>query len=125
MPRKAKDLVARAERIAGAWKRCHPQRKFSGLTLAAFVEAFKPCREARAELADIASRRRIVLQRRRTADLSFSAVLNSVVHSVRGDPEVGENDPMYGSMGYVTKSRRRKPGRKKKKAGERAERKMK
>jgi hypothetical protein len=42
-------------------------------------------------------------------------MLQGVVHAVRGDPEVGEEDPMYSSMGYVSKFRRRKPGRKRKK----------
>ena len=116
MPRKTKDLLARAERIAGAWNRCHPGKVFSGLTLDAFMEAFRPCREVRKELADIALRRRILLQRRRNSDGSFRPLLIGVVHSVRGDPDVGEDDPMYSSMGYVPKSRRRKPGRKRKKA---------
>ncbi len=117
MPRKTKDLVARAERIAGAWKRSHPQKTFSGLTLNAFVDAFRTCREVRLELAEMISRRRVLLQRRRNSDNSFKPMLMGVVHAVRGDPDVGEDDPMYSSMGYVSASRRRKPGRKKKKSG--------
>jgi hypothetical protein len=115
MPRKTKDIVARAERIANAWKSCHQEKKFSGLTLNAFMDALKPSREVRTELAEIATRRRLLLQRRRNSDNLFKPTLLRIVHSVRGDPDVGEDDPMYSSMGYVSKSRRRKPGRKKKK----------
>ena len=112
MPRKQKDLVARAERIASAWKSHHPHRTFFGLTLDAFIEAFEPCRDVRTELKAIASRTTFLLRRRRTSDNAFKPTLAGVVHAVRGDPEVGENDPMYASMGYVMKIRRRKPGRK-------------
>ena len=115
MPRKTNDLVARAERIAGAWQRCHPNKAFFGLTVDAFIGAFKPSREARTALAALVSQRRVLLHRRRNSDSSFRPMLIGVVHSVRGDPDVGEDDPMYSSMGYVPKSRRRKPGRKKKK----------
>jgi hypothetical protein len=41
-------------------------------------------------------------------------LLNGVVNAVRGDRDVGENSAMYTLMGYVPKSRRRKPGRNKK-----------
>jgi hypothetical protein len=115
MPRKTLDLVARAERLAGAWQRCHPEKVFFGLTLDAFIEALKPSREARTGLAALTSQRRVLLHRRRNSDNSFRPLLMGVVHAVRGDPDVGEDDAMYSSMGYVSMSRRRKPGRKKKK----------
>jgi len=119
MPRKTKDLVARAERVARAWKLFHPEKTFFGRTLDAFVETFRPCREVRVALANIASEKRVLLHRRRNNDNAFRPLLINIVHAVRGDPDVGENDPMYASMGYVAKNRRRKPGRKKKKAGAR------
>ena len=114
MPRKTRDLVARGERTAAAWKRCHPRKTFSGLTLDEFIEALKPSREVREELQANATLRRILLQRRRISDSALKSTLMGVVHSVRGDPDVGESDPMYASMGYIPPSRRRKPGRKKK-----------
>lgn len=114
MPRKARDLAARAERIAGAWERYFPRKTFSALTLEQFRETFKPCREVRVELAQLASHRKTLLFRRRKLDLAGHPVLQRVVHAIRGDPEVGEGNPMYGAMGYVPSYRRRKPGRKKK-----------
>jgi hypothetical protein len=114
MPRKARDLPARAERIADAWRRFFPEKTFSGLTLEQFRETLKPCREVRVELAQLASQRKILLFRRRKLDLAGHPVLLRVVHAVRADPEVGEDDPMYAAMGYVPRNRRRKPGRKRK-----------
>ncbi len=114
MPRKARDLAARADRIADAWKRNFPGKTFSGLTLEQFRETFNPCREVRVELAQLAWQRKTLLMRRRKVDLAGDPVLLRVVHAVRADPEVGENSPMYSAMGYVPKFRRRKPGRKKK-----------
>lgn len=114
MPRKTNDLVARAERIADAWKNFHPKKIFCGLTLNEFIEAFKPSREMRMELREMASHRRMLLIRRRSSDSAFRPRLLGVVHAVRGDPDVGENDPMYSAMGYIQKRRRRRPGPKRK-----------
>ncbi len=101
MPRKTKDLVARAERIAGAWKRSHPQKTFSGLTLNAFVDAFRTCREVRLELAEMISRRRVLLQRRRNSDNSFKPMLMGVVHAVRGDPDVRPDPLFFGAFTFL------------------------
>jgi hypothetical protein len=125
MPRKARDLVSQAEKIANAWAKFFPKKTFSGLTLEQFRETFKPLREVRAQLAELASQRKMLLFRRQRLDMAGRPVLQRVVHAVRGDPEVGEDDAMYGSMGYVTRHRRRKPGRKKKALGRRAARKEK
>jgi hypothetical protein len=121
MPRKARDLASRAERIADAWSRFFPKKTFSGLTLEQFRETFKPCREVRWELAQLASQRRILLFRRRKHDSAGQPILLRVVHAVRADPEIGEDGAMYGAMGYVPRNRRRKPGRKKKTNASRVE----
>jgi hypothetical protein len=114
MPRKARDLAARADRIADSWQRFFPTKTFSGLTLEQFRETVKPCREVRVELARLALQRRTLLFRRRKHDLAGHPVILRIVNAVRADPEVGEDSPMYSAMGYVPRHRRRKPGRKRK-----------
>jgi hypothetical protein len=52
----------------------------------------------------------------RNVDREARPALLRVVHSVRGDPDVGEDSPMYSSMGYVPKSKRKKRRRKAKAA---------
>jgi hypothetical protein len=116
MPRKEKDLLVQGDRIAGAWERNHPNKTFSGLTLAAFRELLAPCRAVRKELADIALRTKILRIRFRNVDREVRPAILRVVHSVRGDPDVGEDSPMYGSMGYVPRSKRKKRRRKAKAA---------
>jgi hypothetical protein len=120
MPRKSRDLAAQAERIADAWQRFFPNKTFSGLTLEQFREAFKPCREVRVELAQLASQTKSARFRRRKLDLTGRPVLLRVVHAVCGDPDVGEDSSMYSAMGYTAKGRRRKPGPKRKVSASRA-----
>lgn len=114
MPRKTKDLAAQADRIASAWQRFFPNKTFSGLTLEEFREAFKPCREVRLALVQLATETKLARFRRRKLDLTGRPVLLRVIHAVRADPDVGEDSSMYSAMGYTAKGRRRKPGPKKK-----------
>ena len=116
MPRKEADLIVQAMRIIDAWKRSFPTKSFSGLTLAQFEEVTQPARAVRVELADLVKRTKISRGRRLVLDRSLRPVIQRIVHTVRGDPDVGENSAMYSSMGYVMKRRRRKPGRKKKRS---------
>jgi len=116
MPRKEKDLLVQGDRIADAWERHYPRKIFSGLTLEAFRQILAPCRAVRKELADIAQRAKILRFRFRNVDREARPAIQRVVHSVRGDPDVGEDSPMYGSMGYVPKSKRKKRRRKTKAA---------
>jgi len=114
MPRKAQDLAAKAERFASAWSRFFPEKTFSGLRLEEFRQTFKPGREVRARLAELASERKHLVFLRRKHDAETRPIFLRVVHAVRADPEVGEDSAMYGAMGYILRHRRRKPGRKRK-----------
>ena len=114
MPRKSTDLIAQATRIIESWKRHFSTKRFSGLTIAEFEEMIRPARELRTELAELAISMRILLARRRSLDRELRPGVQRLVHAVRGDPDAGENSAMYATMGYVTKRKRRKPGRKKK-----------
>ena len=113
MPRKKKDFMAHVERVAGAWKKFFPEKTFSGFTLAQFLQEVDPCRVVRVELEGLARQTKMFLYRRRTLDRKLKPALLRVVHAVRGDPDVGDDSPMYSAMGYVPRSRRR-PGRKRK-----------
>ena len=112
MPRKDKDLLIRGDKIADAWERNHPTKTFSGLTLDAFRQIIAPCRAVRKELADVTLREKLLRFRLRNVDREARPAILRVVHSVRGDPEVGEDSLMYSSMGYVRKSKRKKRRRK-------------
>ena len=112
MPRKEKDLLVQGDKIAGAWERNHPKKAFSGLTLEAFRQILAPCRAVREELIDVSLRGKFLRQRLYNVDREARPAILRVVHSVRGDPDVGEDSPMYSSMGYVPKSKRKKRRRK-------------
>ena len=114
MPRKTLDLATKAERFADAWGQFFPNKIFPGLTLERFRETFKPCRDVRVELAQLASQRKTLLFRRRNLDKAAHPILGRVFLAVRADPEAGEDSSMFSAMGYVPKHRRRRPGRKRK-----------
>jgi hypothetical protein len=44
---------------------------------------------------------------RNNADVVSSALTDNVVNSVKGDPNHGENGPLYASFGYVRKDDRK------------------
>jgi hypothetical protein len=112
MPRKKADLVAQAARIIKAWKSSFPTKRFSTLTVAEFEKLVQPAQQLRTELEALARRMSFLRGTRRAIDLELRPNVHRVVHAVRGDPDAGENSAMYSLMGYVTKRKRRKPGRK-------------
>jgi hypothetical protein len=68
----------------------------------------------RVELAELANATRLARYRRLNVDRIGRPVLLRIIHTVRGDPHVGEDSTMDVAMGYTAKGRRRKPGPKKK-----------
>jgi hypothetical protein len=70
----------------------------------------------RKELLEIARRTKVLRIRFQNVDRAARPDIQRVVHAVRGDPDVGDDSPMYASMGYVRKSKRKKRRRKPKAA---------
>lgn len=121
MPKAPKNTGIRLNRIINAWEEQAPTAKFSGMTLALFKEAVKASfdhRETVASCEEAASAARVS---RNNADAESNDLADKVVNSVKGDPNFGEDSPLYRAFGYVLKSERATGLTRKRKPGERSD----
>ena len=91
--------------IAG-WEKEAPAAKFSGMTLAQFKEAVKASYEHRETLTTCENGADSARVNRNNADGVSNDFADKVVSSVKGDPNFGEDSPLYRAFGYVLKSER-------------------
>ena len=75
--------------------------------MAQFKTAVKPALDARAAIAELELQLAAARVARDNADVAASAVVSNVVNRMKGDPESGENSPLYASFGYVRKDDRK------------------
>ena len=66
------EMAARVDRVADAWKKMRPFKRFFGMSLEDFQKILKPLTDARAELADLQVQMQHALSKRDAA--------NSAVH---------------------------------------------
>ena len=93
--------------IIEAWTKNAPQVKFSGLTLEQFKAKVQPSLEARATIGSLESQITVALATRDNADADSNELVQSVINSVKGDLNYGEDSPLYGAFGFVRKSERK------------------
>jgi hypothetical protein len=89
-----------------AWASQCPETSFSGVTLTEFTAGCKPSADARAELADLVSRTVSTKAKITVCDAASLALIKRIVHGVKGDPNHGEDGPLYAAMGFVRASER-------------------
>jgi hypothetical protein len=77
------------------------------MTLTQFKNKVKPSFDARASIVNLQDQLTAALNARDDADVETSKAVALVVHSVKGDPEEGEDGELYEAMGYVRKSERK------------------
>ena len=102
----AKGALNRIAEITQAWESQCPETSFSGLSLEQFKAGCKPSLDARTEMADLAARSISAKARRSVGDAASLALIRRVVHGVKGDPQHGEDGPLYAAMGFVRTSER-------------------
>jgi len=92
--------------LIDAWTEHAPDATFSGKTLAQFKAAVKPSLDARATVADLDQQLGGARVARDNADVPSVALAQQIVNSIKGDPNYGENSPLYAGLGYVRKDDR-------------------
>jgi len=107
MANNPKQNKKRINDLIKAWSRFAPGKSFGGMTLAEFKDRVKPSLDSRDVLDQLESDLQTEQTNRDTADVAslFAAAL--VVNSVKGDPEHGEDSPLYEAIGYIRKSARK------------------
>ena len=98
------EMEDRLKQIISAWERLRPDKRFAGMTLAAFKSKIQPSLDARAVIAGLESQMTVAVAQRSVADANSAAAAQLVVNAVKGDPEEGEDGELYETMGYVPKS---------------------
>src|SRR5262249_27102889 len=93
--------------IVNGWAENAADATFSGLTVAQFKLKIKASLDARALIADLEQQLAAARIARANADVTSLQTVCSVVNSVKGDPQHGENGALYASFGYVRKSDRK------------------
>jgi hypothetical protein len=88
--------------IAG-WDEHAQDASFAGMTLAQFKVKVKPSLDARDLVSTLERQLAAARVERNNADVVSLGITASVVNSVKGDLNHGENSALYASFGYVRK----------------------
>lgn len=107
MANNPKSNEEKLNQIIKSWTRFAPGKTFGGMTLAQFKDKVKPSLDSREVIASLESDRESEQANRDTADMASLFAASLVVNSIKGDPEHGEDSPLYEAVGYVRKSARK------------------
>jgi hypothetical protein len=88
------------------WGASCPGTPFFGHTLEQFEAAVQASFDTRAALEALDQQRKVLLERRHTADQASLLLVKNVVNAIKGDPTQGEDGELYGALGYVRSSMR-------------------
>lgn|ERR1035437_8031327 len=103
-PRK---LAGKLDKVINAWKTLRPEKSIAGMTLAEFQAKAQPSLDVRNQIVTLRDQTTDSRTRRANSDRVTNDLLLLVVNAVKGDPQEGEDSPLYAAMGYVPKSSRR------------------
>ena len=99
--------VNKINRVIASWETLAPASTFGGMTLAEFKTRVQPTTDLQDKLLSLVSESTDTEKRLETSTEDSNAAALLVVNAVKGDPDHGEDSPLYASMGYVRKSDRR------------------
>ena len=102
--RNPKRTAQKLQSVIDAWTTLRPTKSFSGMTLEQFKTKVHPSLALRDQLVTLRTQAVDSLVQRHLTDDASMAAAQLVVNAVKGDPEEGEDGPLYAAMGYVPKS---------------------
>ena len=100
------NISMRVSAVGTGWGKLRPDKRFYGLTLADYLQRTKPYTDA---LAEVAALEEALVHAKAKRDLAAGPAMKitkCIVNAVKGDPEEGEDGPLYAAMGYVPESQR-------------------
>jgi hypothetical protein len=100
------NTATRVSAVAASWGKLRPGKKFYGLTLEEYQQRTKPYTDALAEVAALEEALAHAKAIRDLAARPAMKITKYIVNAVKGDPEEGEDGPLYAAMGYVPESQR-------------------
>ena len=104
--------LQRIRRVIEAWEGLASDSTFYGMTLEQFKAGVRPCFQFREEIDYHQACLKLLPHQRDEADNKAMELVDGVAFGVGGDPKFGLDSLLYGRLGYVRKSARRKRGKK-------------
>lgn len=99
-------VVNRRNSICTVWSELAPTETFAEMTLEQFKEATETPVTVRVRIEAAKAQLSALLRERASADKELRKTQSLVINSVRGNPQHGEDSPLYRALGYVPKSER-------------------
>lgn len=100
-------MIERRSKFLTAWKEGAETAVFSMMSLEEFEAATQKSVSVRERIITAKAQLSLLNQERVQADEETGRVLKLVASGVRGDPQYGEESPLYRAMGYVPSNRRK------------------
>ena len=94
-------------KLVMAWEVHAPNKSFGGMTLPEFKTKVQPSLDARDALESAVNSRRDAALRRDDFDVESIRAQQMVISSIKGDPEHGDDSPLYQASGYVPRSQQK------------------
>ncbi len=102
-----KRIAEKLNAVINAWQTLRATKTFASMTLDQFKQKVQPSQTARDQLTTLKTQATDSRVQRIQSDDSTLASLQLLVNAVKGDPDEGEDGPLYAAMGYVPKSLKR------------------
>ena len=102
-----KRIAKKLQELSVAWETLRPTKSFAGMTLEQFKAKVGPSLTTREQIAALRDQTVHSRAERRRHDEASNGLASLVVNAIKGDPEEGEDGPLYAALGYVPKSARR------------------
>jgi hypothetical protein len=100
-------LTRKRAQFLSSWAEYAQGKSFAGMTLAEFEVKSKEPLDVRKDLGDARTKVSGLLLKREKADDTLNEDLLLIAHAIRADKDLGEDCPLYRSLGFVPKSERK------------------
>jgi len=100
-------MFMRREQFVSSWRQHAPDETFANRSLAQFEAETAAATEVRERIKAAQTQLAGLIGERKNADLAMNDLMILIAHAVRGNPEYGENSPLYRALGFVPKNERK------------------
>ncbi len=104
--KKVKNLIEKSKKLLNSWQEMAPTSLFCGMSLEKFRGTVNPAIEICESIVKADQERVAKVIARDAALKNLNDGYQLVVNGIKGSAEHGEDSPLYGSIGYKTRSAR-------------------
>ena len=102
-----KRVAKRLQTLIDVWERLRTTKSFAGMTLEQFKAKVATSLSTREALSSLKTQVTNSRTTRHQSDIVSNDLVNLVINAIKGDPDEGEDGPLYAALGYIPKSARR------------------